>query len=201
MRRSDRPASSALNILPADAKLADAALLLADQFGRERRLRAALGGIDDYDLVVIDAAPQMSLVTVNVLNYAGELLVPVRRRPLLDHGLGPSPGDRRTGQAPPRQPRTADHGHGRDPAHHNRATKDLERQLREAYGDLVYRTIIPHSVRVEEAHARHRTVSEFDPRSAPALAYDRLITEVLKHGQSQRDARRADSSDGDADAA
>ena len=57
-RRSDRPGSGALNILPADAKLADAALLLADQLGRERRLRSALGGLDDYDLVVIDAAPR-----------------------------------------------------------------------------------------------------------------------------------------------
>src|SRR5262249_37068276 len=56
-----------VDILPADANLADAALLLSDQLGRERRLRSALAGHDGHDLVVIDAAPQMSLVTVNVL--------------------------------------------------------------------------------------------------------------------------------------
>ena len=84
----------------------------------------------------------------------------------------------------------------------NKATKDLERQLREAFGDLVYQTVIPHSVRVEEAHARHRTILEWDPKSPPALAYERLVTEVLKHGRSKRNAVGADPIDGiDSDAA
>jgi chromosome partitioning protein len=191
-----------VDIMPADARLADAALLLADRLGRERRLRSALDAIDAYDLVVIDAAPQMSLVSVNVLNYAAELLVPV------DAGLYSIAGLARLGETVDRVRRYLDNRGLRisglvvTRAHHNKATKDLERQLREAYGDLVYRTVIPHSVRVEEAHARHRTVLEFDPRSAPALAYDRLITEVLEHGQQPRDARRADpADDADADAA
>jgi chromosome partitioning protein len=190
-----------VDILPADVKLADAALLLADQLGRERRLRSSLGGLDDYDLVVIDAAPQMSLVTVNVLNYAAELLVPV------DAGLYSIMGLARLQETVEQVRRYLDNRELRisgmvlTRTHRNKATRDIEAQLREAYGDLVYQTVIPHSVRVEEAHARHRTVLEFDPRSAPALAYDRLITEVLKHGQSQRNARRADSTDGNADAA
>jgi hypothetical protein len=50
---------------------------------------------------------------------------------------------------------------------------------------------------VEEAHARHRTILEFSPKSPPALAYDRLLMEVLKHGQQPRDARRADPADVD----
>src|SRR5262249_12987442 len=83
----------------------------------------------------------------------------------------------------------------------NRATKDLERRLREAFGGLVYPTVIPHSVKVEEAHARHRTILEWDPKSPPALACARLVTEVLNHGQSKRIAPGADPVAGDADAA
>ena len=189
-----------VDILPADARLADAALLLSEQLGRERRLRQALAGRDDYDLVVIDSAPQMSLVTVNVLNYAAELLVPV------DAGLYSIMGLARLGETVEQVRRFLDNRELRiagmvvTRAMKNRATKDLEGQLREAYGALVCQTVIPHSVRVEEAHARHRTILEFDPRSAPALAYDRLVMEVLKHGQSQGNARRADPAD-DADAA
>jgi chromosome partitioning protein len=189
-----------VDILPADARLADAALLLSEQLGRERRLRQALAGHDGYDLVVIDSAPQMSLVTVNVLNYAAELLVPV------DAGLYSIMGLARLQETVEQVRRFLDNrglriaGMVVTRAMKNKATRDLERQLREAYGELVCQTVIPHSVRVEEAHARHRTISEFDPRSAPALAYDRLVTEVLKHGQSQGDARRADPTD-DADAA
>jgi chromosome partitioning protein len=67
--------------------------------------------------------------------------------------------------------------------HANRATKDIERQLREAFGPLVHAATIPHSVRVEEAHARHRTVLEFAPSSTPAKAYDALTMEVLDDGR------------------
>src|SRR5262249_9361766 len=67
-----------VDVLPADARLADAALLLAEQLGRERRLRSALRAVEgDYDLVIIDAAPQLNLVAINVLNTVGELIVPV----------------------------------------------------------------------------------------------------------------------------
>lgn len=190
-----------VDILPADAKLADAALLLAEQLGRERRLRSALRAVEEnYDLVVVDAAPQLNLVTINVLNTVGELIVPV------DAGLYSIVGLGRLEETIDQVRRFLDNRELRiaglvlTRTHHNRATRDLERQLREAYGDRVYQTTIPHSVRVEEAHARHRTVLEFAPKSPPALAYDRLLMEVLKHGQP-RDARRAHPADGDADAA
>ena len=39
----------------------------------------------------------------------------------------------------------------------------------------------------EEAHARHRTILEFAPRSTPALAYDRLTEEILGHGEAGHD--------------
>jgi len=174
-----------LDLLPADARLADAALLLADALGRERRLRGALRDLDGYDLIVIDAAPQLSLVTVNVLNAVDELVVPVDAGVYSLAGLGrlqetveqvrrhlDSPGLRIAGLVLTR-------------THRDKATRDIEAQLRAAFGPLVYRSTIPHSVRVEEGHARNRTVLEFAPTSAPAKAYQALIKEVLADGQSQ----------------
>jgi chromosome partitioning protein len=193
-----------VDVMPADGKLADAALLLGDQLGRERRLRAAMLAVeDDYDLVMIDAAPQLNLVTINILNYVGELIVPV------DAGLYSVAGLGRLQETVEQVRKYLDNRRLRiaglvmTRTHSNRATKDIEGQLREAFGPLVHESIIPHSVRVEEAHARHRTILEFAPRSTPALAYDRLITEVLGHGE--RTGRsdlgvRADQAD-DADAA
>jgi cellulose biosynthesis protein BcsQ len=72
-----------------DGKLADAVLALVDQLGRERRLAVALRTLEeDYELVVVDAAPQLSLVSINVLNAVGELLVPVDAGAFSVAGLG-----------------------------------------------------------------------------------------------------------------
>ena len=67
-----------VDLLPADPSLADCTVWLADQIGREQRLRTALQSVaDPYDQIIIDAPPAMSLVTVNVLHAVEELLVPV----------------------------------------------------------------------------------------------------------------------------
>jgi chromosome partitioning protein len=192
-----------VDILPADARLADAALMLGEQLGRERRLRAAMRTIEgSYDLLIVDAAPQLSLVTINVLNFVRELLVPV------DAGLYSVAGLGRLQETVDQVRRFLDNhalrisGLVMTRAHTNRATKDIETQLRDAFGGLVHKAVIPHSVRVEEAHARHRTILEFAPRSGPGLAYDRLITEVLGHGESTGHSDFAfDSHQADNDAA
>jgi chromosome partitioning protein len=176
-----------LDLLPADARLADAALMLADQIGREHRFRRALDRLDGrYDLVIVDCPPALSLVSVNVLAGVGELLVPV------DAGVYAIAGLAHLQQA---VADVREYLGNRDlkiggllltRTHANRATRDIADQLRAAFGSLVYQASIPHSVRVEEAHARNLTVAEFSPKSAPAIAYDALITEVLNHGGKQQ---------------
>jgi chromosome partitioning protein len=192
-----------IDIIPAEASLADCTLTLADQIGRERRLRNALREIEgDYEAIVIDAPPQLNLISINILQAVEELVVPV------DAGVYSIAGLGRLRDTVEQVRKHLDHadlhiiGLVLARVLRNKATKDLERQLREAFGDLVYQTVIPHSVRVEEAHARHRTILEWAPKSPPALAYERLVTEVLKHGRSKRNAVGADPIDGiDSDAA
>ena len=176
-----------LDILPADARLADAALMLADQIGREHRFRRALDRLGDrYDVAVVDCPPQLSLVTVNVLAGVEEVIVPV------DAGIYSLAGLAQLQQAMSdvreylgnRALRVT--GLALTKAHNNRATRDIADQLRAAYGPLVFRSSIPHSVKVEEAHARNLTVLEFSPTSAPARAYEELLTEVLGHGEPRQ---------------
>jgi chromosome partitioning protein len=176
-----------LDLLPSDARLADAALMLADQIGREHRFRRALDRLDGrYAVAVVDCPPALSLVSVNVLAGVGELVVPV------DAGVYAIAGLAHLQQA---VADVREYLGNRDlkiagllltRTHPNRATRDIADQLRAAYGPLVYRASIPHSVRVEEAHARNLTVAEFAPKSAPAMAYDAFISEVLGHGGEQQ---------------
>lgn len=125
-------------------------------------------------------------MTINVLNAVDELIVPV------DAGLYSVAGLGRLQETVEQVRRYLDNpwlkiaGLLLTRTHNNRATKDIAEQLRAAFGPLVYREMIPHSVRVEEAHARHRTVIEFAPASTPAKAYEAFIEEVLDDGQQQQ---------------
>lgn len=68
-----------LAVVPADRGLAEAELTIAGKMGRETTLRRALGAVADrFDLVLIDAPPALSLLSVNVLAAVGAVLIPTR---------------------------------------------------------------------------------------------------------------------------
>jgi chromosome partitioning protein len=182
-----------VDLLPADAGLADATLCLTNELGREQRLKTALRSVQErYAAVIVDSPPALNLITVNILNAVSEIIVPV------DAGLYSAMGLGRLQETVEKVRKHLDH----DALHiiglvvtrfmRNRASKELERQLRETYKQLVYRTVIPYSAAVEESHAHHRTVLEHAPRSTAAIAIDSLVSEVWKHGKpnSRRSKRR-----------
>ncbi len=176
-----------LDILPADSRLADCTVNLADELGRERRLRVALRSVEkSYAFCVVDAPPQLSLLTVNILQAVSEVLVPI------DPGLFAVAGLGRLQETVERvrhhleHPELAIIGLLMTRATQSSVAKGLLEQLREVYGKLVYKAVIPNAVCVEEAHASYRTVMEWAPKSVVAKAYGELVSEVLKHGQSKR---------------
>ncbi len=177
-----------LDILPADSRLADCTVNLADELGRERRLRVALRSVEkSYAFCVVDAPPQLSLLAVNILQAVSEVLVPI------DPGLFAVAGLGRLQETVERvrhhleHPELAIIGLLMTRATQSSVAKGLLKQLREVYGKLVYKAVIPNAVCVEEAHASYRTVMEWAPKSVVAQAYGELVSEVLKHhGQSKR---------------
>ena len=185
-----------IDLLPSNASLADCTVFLADVLGREQRLRSALQEVtDSYELVVIDAPPAMSLVSVNILHAVDELLVPV------DCGIYSVMGLARLQDTVAQirkhlaHPELAIIGLLLQRVMKNRASRELEDQLRSTYGELVYKSVIPYAADVELAAAHHRTVLEYAPKSPAAKAFGSLITEVMQHGRKKSDAagsRRVD---------
>jgi chromosome partitioning protein len=180
-----------LDVLPAAGSLANATLQLGEEWGREQRLRTALRTVEaSYEVCVIDSPPSMSLLSVNILQAVTDVIVPV------DTGIYSLAGLVRLNDVIALVRENLDH----DPLHiiglvltkvmKNAAAASIERQLREAYGELVYRTAIPYDVKVEESAAHHRSVLEFAPSSKAAVAFNGLIEEVLNHEQRKQPRKR-----------
>jgi chromosome partitioning protein len=71
-----------LDLIPSHVDLAGAEVELVDAIGRENKLKAALDGMNSaYDYILLDTPPSLSLLTVNVLAYAKEVLVPCQTHP------------------------------------------------------------------------------------------------------------------------
>ena len=186
IRKTDVPN---LDIIPADATLADANLTLAGELGRERRLRVALEPVeDDYRFVILDTPPTRSLLTINAMTYAHEVLVPV------DPGLFSLAGLGQIGRAVDEVRRYLDNRAVRiagvllTRTAANNVSRDVEKQVRDAFGPLVFATTIPSSTKIEEAHSRFMSVLDHAPRSPGAKAYSALVGEIID-GIRSKDGR------------
>ena len=71
-----------LDLLPSHIDLSGAEIELVDEEGRENKLKNAIGQVvDDYDVIIMDTPPSLSLLTINVFAAASELLVPCQTHP------------------------------------------------------------------------------------------------------------------------
>ncbi|MDG3008342.1 ParA family protein [Paludisphaera mucosa] len=173
-----------LDVLPAGSSLGGANIALAQELGRDTRLRSALVDVRGYDEVLIDSGPSLNLSTINVLTAATEVVAPVDaamyavlglvdlRRAVEEIRDAYNPGLRLAGLVLCKARKDA-------------TSRDVERQLRETFGGLVHKATIPLSAAIEAAHARGLTILDHAPKSPAATAFEALIDEVLSHGRSE----------------
>lgn len=76
-----------MDVIPSTIGLADVELSLVDAENREGRLKALLSELDDYDFVLIDCPPSLSLLTVNALTASNYVLIPMLMEVLSLQGL------------------------------------------------------------------------------------------------------------------
>ncbi|HSD77016.1 MAG TPA: ParA family protein [Solirubrobacteraceae bacterium] len=172
-----------LLLLPASPDLAAANVELPRQPGSETRLRDALAPVRDrFAYVILDCPPSLGPLTVNALVAADRVIVPVQTEYFALEGLA---GLLDTLALIQRElnPRLAVAGmlltmhDGR-----TRLARDVEREVREHFPELVFDTVIPRNVRIGEAPSFGRPVIHHDPHSAGAGAYFELAKEVAQRG-------------------
>jgi chromosome partitioning protein len=187
------PAGQAgFNLLPANDDLTGAEIAMLDLPQREQRLKRALQAAHlDYDYVLIDCPPSLSMLTLNALVAAEWVLIPMQCEYFALEGLSAlvrtldkirntlNPALRVAGVL-----RTMF-----DPR--NNLANDVSAQLVEHFGDSVYRTVIPRNVRVAEAPSHGLPVLLYDKASRGARAYLALAGEILRRTDEERTAARA----------
>jgi len=70
---------------------------------------------------------------------------------------------------------------------HHRQVTDM---VRRGFGDLVFNTAIPFTIRVQEAAVARQSVTDYEPRSPAADAYRRLAQEVIQRAKKAATANR-----------
>jgi chromosome partitioning protein len=175
-----------VELIPAEAALADVNVAIAAEVGRERRLRSAMAELArPFDVCLIDTGPTRSLLTTNVLNYAAEVLVPIGPGLFGFLGLGQLQADMNLVRRFLENKALTLAGVFLVQVERNNVCRDFEREIRAMFGDLVFKTTVPRSVKFEEANARRETIFEHARLSPGALAYEALTSEVMSRGREQ----------------
>ncbi len=177
-----RHCQGGFDVLPSNLDLTAAEVALMNSEGREYFIKKRLAEqAGDYDYVIIDCPPSLSILTVNALIASNGVLIPMQCEYYALEGLSVIT-------------------HIMDQLCQSRANPDIciegivmtmydartrlssevVTEVRSHFGELVYDTIIPRNVRLSEAPSFGQPVIMYDPYCSGAEAYRRLAKEVLQ---------------------
>ena len=175
-----------LFVAPATIDLAGAEIELVPVMSRELRLKKAIDAVrDDYDIVMIDCPPSLGLLTVNGLAASDDVIVPIQCEYYALEGLGQLL--RNVGLVQANLNPSLD-VRGIVLTMYDARTKLADQvvsEVRAYFGEKVYETVVPRTVRLSEAPSFGQPIIVFDPTSRGAKAYRDLAKEVSR-GASRR---------------
>ena len=174
-------AKGGYDVIGANRELAGAEVELVDLERRQERLRQAMVAVDrEYDFILIDCPPSLSLLTLNGLCCANGVIVPMQCEYFALEGLSDLVNTIRQVHAN-LNPRLQIIGLVRV-MFDARITlqQQVSEQLKSHFGEKVFDTVIPRNVRLAEAPSYGLPGVVFDPASKGALAFVELAREMLR---------------------
>ena len=182
IRQGVRPTGvPSLELLPGCRSFRDVEWLARDDNFQADRLREHLArGFGVYDFVLIDCPPSLGQLTKTALCTSTEVLIPIQCEYFAMEGLAQMIEVVREVSA--RDGCLLQFGGilltMYDPA--LELTAEVDQEVREYFGELVYKTVIPRDVAVAEAPSHGQSVIDYIPRARGARAYVELCMEVLE---------------------
>jgi chromosome partitioning protein len=195
-----REVSGGYDLVPANRELAGAEVELVELPSREMRLKDALAEalshmrdalqevVEQYDYVLLDCPPSLSLLTLNGLCAAKSVLIPMQCEYYALEGLSDLVQTVRRVRAH-LNPELEIEGLLRtmyDPR--NTLAQNVAADLVKHFGDKVYRTVIPRNVRLAEAPSHGVPALHLERMSKGAQGYLALAGEILRREESRLEA-------------
>ncbi|MCS7316975.1 MAG: AAA family ATPase [Candidatus Dojkabacteria bacterium] len=170
-----------VDLVPSSLDLAGAEIELINAISRETILKKNLNSIsENYDFIIIDCPPSLGLLTINALVAVEKIIIPVQTEYFALEGLGQlikiinlvknsinnkleiggvllTMADQRTN-----------------------LSKDVEKEVRNYFGDIVFNTIIPRNIKLSEAPSRGMSIYEYAKQSPGAISYEKLSEEFIQ---------------------
>ncbi len=179
------------DIIPSNTRLAGAALEMIDLDSRERRLRKALAGIQkDYDFIFIDCPPSLDLLTLNGLCACDSVIIPIQCEYYALEGLSELMSTLKTVRK--KYNRYLDIEGVVFTMYSGRYNLTLQvvEQVKKFFGDKVYRTTIPRSIRLSEAPSYGQPINFYEPKGKGSEAYMDLAIEFVKENRPKEPVAR-----------
>ena len=169
------------DMIPSSPDLAAAEIELVEIEKREYVLKRALSNLESvYDYVLIDCPPSLNLITINALVSSNSVMVPLQCEFLALEGLADLMKNINAIKRNFNPALTLQGIILTMYSRQNNLSQMIEADVRKYFGDKVYKTVIPRSVRIAEAPSHGKPILIYDFKSAGAQAYIQLAKEVLK---------------------
>ncbi|MFH1552905.1 MAG: AAA family ATPase [Candidatus Omnitrophota bacterium] len=169
-----------LSIVPSDINLTGAEVELVNVMGREYRLKKALQEMQaNFDYIIFDCPPSLGLLTINGLTATDTVLIPIQCEYYALEGLS---------QLIKTINLIKDNLNGHLEIegvlmtladYRTNLTKEVISEVKRYFGDKVYKTIIPRTIKLTEAPGFGKPIALYDQNSIGAKKYEEVTHEIL----------------------
>jgi len=181
-----KTSSPNLDIIPSHIDLVAAEIELVDRKNREYMLRECLANIKpEYDYIIVDCAPSLGLITVNVLTAADSVIVPIQCEYFALEGLGKLLNTIKNVQKI--------HNPNLDIEgllltmydSRLRLSNQVVEEVNSHFPEMVFSSVISRNVRLSEAPSFGESIIMYDVESKGAIQYIQLAEEILLKNENK----------------
>lgn len=169
-----------LDLVPSGLDLTGAEVELVNAMSREYRLKKSVDKIKDrYDFIIIDCPPSLGLLTVNALTSAGSVIIPIQCEYYALEGLSQLTGTITLIRDNLNNELEIEGVLLTMADYRTNLTKEVIEEVKKFFGEKVYKTVIPRSIKLTEAPGFGKPIVLYDKNSIGAAAYQNLKNEII----------------------